>query len=95
MSKQVADPVRMLLPSLRYQAYAKTGYEQNMLTENERKILADIGGAMSKGEARQLRSHDQHQDGLQLWACVHASKTYTTKEDWGVADALAAAGLPL
>jgi len=95
LSKQVADPVRMLLPSLRYQAYARTGYEQNMLTENERRILADIGGAMSKGEARQLRSHANHQDALQLWACVHASKTYTTKEGWGVAEALAAAGMPL
>ena len=95
LSKEVADPVRMLLPSLRYQAYAKIGYEQNMLTENERKILADIGGPMSKGEARQLRSHAQHEDGLQLLACVLASKTYTTKEDWGVAEALAAAGLPL
>ena len=95
LSKQIADPVRMLLPSLRYQAYAKTGYQQNMLTENERRILADIGGAMSKGEARQLGSHAQHQDGLQLWACIHASKTYTTKEGWGVGEALAAAGMPL
>jgi predicted HD phosphohydrolase len=95
LSKQVADPVRMLLPSLRYQASVERGYVQNRLSEHERTILKDIGGPMSQGEARQLRAHPQHRDGLQLWACVHASKNYTTKEDWDVAEALAAAGMPL
>lgn len=95
LSKEVADPVRMLLPSLRYRAFVERGYVQNRLSECERGILEDIGGPMNKGEARQLRAHAQHQDGLQLWACLNASKTYATKEDWGVAEALAAAGMPL
>ena len=95
LSKEAADPVRLLLPTLRYRAFAERGYVQNRLSQPERGILEDIGGPMSKGEARQLRTHAQHRDGLQLWACLHASKTYATKEEWGVAEALAAAGMPL
>ena len=91
--KSVSDPIRLLLPALRFWAAEKSPLFLRGLPQDLKKVLSEIGPPMGAAEAHAYKSHKHFEDAQLLLGCIVASKEGGNNGAlWSLEDAFLAFG---